>query len=123
MPLIGVELQPAVDEGQIRVSLELEPGTRIGVTDDTMQRMASIVRELVPAHAPMVPNDFGLHHMHGNVSEWCADGLPGGRRRFLRGGNWMGSPYLGHSTYYENRAAPSSAARDIGLRPIRALDL
>ena len=37
-----------MDEGQIRVSLELEPGTRIGVTDDTMQRMAGIVRELVP---------------------------------------------------------------------------
>ena len=48
MPLIGVELQPAVDEGQIRVSLELEPGTRIEVTDNTMQRMAGIVRELVP---------------------------------------------------------------------------
>ena len=48
MPLIGVELQPEVDEGQVRVSVELEPGTRIGVTDNTMQRMAGIVRELVP---------------------------------------------------------------------------
>ena len=48
MPLVGVELQPAVDEGQIRVYVELEPGTRIEVTDDTMQRMANLVRELVP---------------------------------------------------------------------------
>ncbi len=48
MPLVGVELQPAVDEGQIRVYVELEPGTRIEVTDDTMQRMAGIVHELAP---------------------------------------------------------------------------
>lgn len=48
MPLIGVELQPQVDEGEIRVRVELEPGTRVEVTDTVMQRLARIVEETVP---------------------------------------------------------------------------
>jgi HAE1 family hydrophobic/amphiphilic exporter-1 len=48
MGLIGVELQPEVDEGQIRVELKLEPGTRVGVTDETMMRMTDIINEEVP---------------------------------------------------------------------------
>ncbi len=48
IPLIGVELQPEVDEGQIQVDLELEPGTRVEVTDSVMERMARIISENVP---------------------------------------------------------------------------
>ncbi|MBI1353919.1 MAG: MMPL family transporter [Acidobacteria bacterium] len=48
MPLIGVELQPEVDEGEIRVNLELEPGTRVEVTDDMLQHLARIVKDKVP---------------------------------------------------------------------------
>lgn len=48
MPLIGVELQPQTDEGEVRVEVELEPGTRVEVTDAVMQRLARIVREQVP---------------------------------------------------------------------------
>ena len=48
MPLIGVELQPEVDEGEVRINVELEPGTRVEVTDSVMQRMASVVKEKVP---------------------------------------------------------------------------
>jgi HAE1 family hydrophobic/amphiphilic exporter-1 len=48
IPLIGVELEPQVDEGQIEASVELAPGTRVEVTDSVMQRMADIVRDQVP---------------------------------------------------------------------------
>jgi HAE1 family hydrophobic/amphiphilic exporter-1 len=48
IPLIGVELQPEVDEGEVRVRVEMEPGTRVEVTDSVLQRMAAIARRLVP---------------------------------------------------------------------------
>ncbi len=45
---VGVELQPQVDEGEIRINVELEPGTRVEITDTVMQRLADVVRENVP---------------------------------------------------------------------------
>jgi HAE1 family hydrophobic/amphiphilic exporter-1 len=47
-PLIGVELQPEADEGEIRVDVEMEPGTRVEVTDALMQRLGQIVQKNVP---------------------------------------------------------------------------
>lgn len=48
MPLIGVELQPEADEGEVRVDVELEPGTRVGVTNSVMNQLAAIAREEIP---------------------------------------------------------------------------
>ncbi|MEP7365504.1 MAG: efflux RND transporter permease subunit [Acidobacteriota bacterium] len=48
MPLVGVELTPEADEGEVRVNVDLEPGTRVEVTDPLMQRLARIMREKVP---------------------------------------------------------------------------
>lgn len=48
MPLVGVELEPQVDEGEIRVNLELESGTRVEVTQDIVERMRQVVMEKVP---------------------------------------------------------------------------
>ena len=45
---VGVELEPQVDEGQIRVNLESEPGTRAEVTKEIVDRMEAIVMEMVP---------------------------------------------------------------------------
>lgn len=47
-PYLGVELQPEVDEGEVRVSVELEPGTRVEVTDAVMQQLRSVAAEHVP---------------------------------------------------------------------------
>lgn len=48
MGLVGVELQPEADEGEVRVNVELEPGTRVNVTNQVMQQLAAIAREEVP---------------------------------------------------------------------------
>ena len=45
---VGVELEPQVDEGQIRINLESEPGTRAEVTKEIVDRMEAIVMEDVP---------------------------------------------------------------------------
>jgi HAE1 family hydrophobic/amphiphilic exporter-1 len=47
-PLIGVELTPEADEGEIRVDVEMEPGTRVELVDATMKRLGQIVTENVP---------------------------------------------------------------------------
>ncbi len=45
-PYVGVELQPEADEGEVRVSLELEPGTHVDVTDAIVQEISRAVREI-----------------------------------------------------------------------------
>lgn len=48
VPLIGIELTPETDEGEVRANVELEPGTRVEVTDQLMQEMAKVARQAVP---------------------------------------------------------------------------
>jgi HAE1 family hydrophobic/amphiphilic exporter-1 len=47
-PLIGLELTPEADEGEVRVDVEMEPGTRVELVDGIMKRLGEIVRENVP---------------------------------------------------------------------------
>jgi HAE1 family hydrophobic/amphiphilic exporter-1 len=48
IPLIGVELEPQVDEGQIRINVELESGTHADVTKEVIDRLYAIVEREVP---------------------------------------------------------------------------
>ncbi|MGH9838972.1 MAG: efflux RND transporter permease subunit [Blastocatellia bacterium] len=48
IPFIGFEMMPEADEGEIRVSLEMAPGTRVEVTDELSRRMEQIVKREVP---------------------------------------------------------------------------
>ena len=48
IPLVGSELMPSSDEGEVRVDLEMQVGTRVTVVDETMQRVEEIVRREVP---------------------------------------------------------------------------
>ena len=48
VPLIGVELMPETDEGEVRVYLEMPTGTRYEVTDEVSRRIEEIISEAVP---------------------------------------------------------------------------
>jgi hydrophobic/amphiphilic exporter-1 (mainly G- bacteria), HAE1 family len=48
IPMVGVELMPATDESEVRVSAEMAVGTRLDVVDRTFEQIEAIVYETVP---------------------------------------------------------------------------
>ena len=48
VPLVGSELMPQADDGEVRISAEMEVGTRLSVMDRTMRQIEAITMEEVP---------------------------------------------------------------------------
>jgi serine/threonine protein kinase len=84
------------------------------------------------------PNPWGLHHVHGNVSEWTQDSFwprhdrslraidgktiaPDSGLRAVRGGSYLGSAAIARSAARAG-VAPANHDASIGVRPARALD-
>jgi len=101
-------------------------GTLVAPWDDGFALTAPIGR--------FAPNPFGLHDVHGNVWEWCADVFdpylppPGSRpsdepqpNRVLRGGAFDGAPtYTRSSVRFDD--TPDNVDYNLGLRPARDLE-
>jgi len=63
--LVGTEYMPAADEGEVRVSVEMEVGSRLGVLDEKFKTITNIIREEVPELESMVESMGGSHWRAG----------------------------------------------------------
>jgi HAE1 family hydrophobic/amphiphilic exporter-1 len=57
--LIGVELMPAADEGEVRVSIEMAVGSRLEVVDQTTEAVEYIIQQHVPEAVSMLSHSGG----------------------------------------------------------------
>lgn len=51
---LGTEFMPATDEGEVRVDLEMPPGTRLALMDEQARKAEAVVREVVPEAIALV---------------------------------------------------------------------
>ncbi len=54
VPLVGVELMPTTDEGEVRLNAEMEVGTRLERVAETFEAIESVVTQTVPEIKNMV---------------------------------------------------------------------
>jgi len=57
--LVGTEFMPAADEGEVRVSAEMDVGTRVGVVDEKFKIITSVIKEEIPEIKSMVESMGG----------------------------------------------------------------
>ena len=69
----------------------------------------------------LMPNDFGLFDMYGNVSEWDADGPDQNNHVFTSGGGFRALPQEFSSDYYMT-TSPDLEYNQFGFRIARTID-
>jgi len=67
LPLIGSEFLPPSDEGEVRISGEMEIGTRLGLIDRQTRRIEAVVREAVPEMVSLVASAQGGRNSSGEI--------------------------------------------------------
>ena len=58
-PLVGMELLPQTDEGEVQVNAELAVGTRVERTEAVMLQLEEMVREIVPEATSIITSGGG----------------------------------------------------------------
>jgi formylglycine-generating enzyme required for sulfatase activity len=108
-----------------------------GNDEDALSRAGWHGRDSREGTAPvgrLVPNAWGLHDMHGNVYEWCADRFrtfteedvtdpfgEGGTSHCIRGGYW-GRPFLSCRSAFRDSYHEGAYGNIAGFRVVRNLD-
>ena len=80
--LVGSEFMPAADEGEVRVTGEMEVGTRLGIVDEKFRTVAAIVEKSVPEIESMVESIGGstFRGTGSHVGEMRVSLVPQSRR-------------------------------------------
>ena len=61
IPLVGHELMPSTDEGEVRIDTEMAVGTRVEIVDQQFERIGEIVTKAVPEIKSVVTSSGGSH--------------------------------------------------------------
>jgi HAE1 family hydrophobic/amphiphilic exporter-1 len=81
--LIGVELMPATDQGEVDVNVEMAVGTKLAIIDQATRTVEEIVRAQVPEAVSIMSEmgGGGYHSAGGHMSEVRVMLVPRGERR------------------------------------------